>query len=125
VILVDTSIWIDHLRKGDLGLFALLSKNEVLMHPFVLGELALGDLHDRASTLQSLQRLPTLPPARDWEVLALIESAKLYTTGLGYIDAHLLCAVRLMPSAELWTRDARLAGVADRLGIGAATPNAP
>lgn len=122
MILVDTSIWIDHLRKGDLGLFSLLSRNQVLMHPFVLGELAAGALNDRDSMLHTFRELPTILPARDSEVLALIESAKLYGTGIGYVDAHLLCAVRLMTGMGLWTRDARLAAAATRLGI-AASPH--
>lgn len=124
MILVDTSIWVDHLRKGDLGLFALLGKNQVLIHPFILGELAVGGIRDRALVLQSLRRLPALLPARDFEVLAYIDSARLHGTGLGYIDAHLLCAVRLANGVGLWTRDSRLAAIATRLGIGA-TPHAP
>ena len=124
MILVDTSIWIDHLRKGDLGLFSLLGKNQVLMHPFVLGELAAGALDDRASVLDIFRKLPTILPARDFEVLAFIESAKLHGTGIGYVDAHLLCAVRLVAGSGLWTRDARLAAAATRLGV-AANPHDP
>jgi predicted nucleic acid-binding protein len=119
VILVDTSIWVDHLRKSDPLLFALLDQRRVFMHRFVYGELAMGDLRARSTILHDLRRLPELLPARGSEVLALVNKAALYATGIGYIDAHLLTAVRLVPDTQLWTRDKRLRAVAERLSIAA------
>ncbi len=89
------------------------------MHRFVFGEVAMGDLRPREDTLHWLNRLPELLPARDSEVLALIDRSGLYATGIGYIDAHLLTAVRLVPETQLWTRDKRLHSVAGRLSIAA------
>lgn len=123
MILVDTSVWIDHLNHGDPVLFSLLGENNVLLHPFVFGELALGTLRHPDAVLRSLRRLPEMRPARDSEVLAFIDRAGLGGTGIGYIDAHLITAVRLMRGAQLWTRDRRLEAVADRLGL-AAHPHA-
>jgi predicted nucleic acid-binding protein len=119
VILVDTSIWVDHLRKEDPVLFALLDQHRVFMHRFVYGEIAMGDIRARSTTLHDLNRLPELLPARDSEVLALVNKATLYATGIGYIDAHLLTAVRLVPDTQIWTRDKRLLAVAERLSIAA------
>jgi predicted nucleic acid-binding protein len=119
VILVDSSIWVDHLRRPDPDLFELLDQNRVLMHRFVFGEVAMGDLRPRDETLRWLNRLPELLPARDSEVLALIDRARLYATGIGYIDAHLITAVRLVPDTQLWTRDRRLREIAERLSIAA------
>jgi hypothetical protein len=89
------------------------------MHRFVFGELAMGDLRPRDATLHSLSRLPVMLPARDSEVLALVNRAGLYATGIGYIDAHLLTAVRLLPGTEIWTRDQKLKAVAERLSLAA------
>ena len=119
MILVDTSIWVDHLRAPDPVLFALLDQRRVFMHRFVYGEIAMGDLRARNTTLHDLNRLPELLPARDSEVLALVNKAGLYATGIGYIDAHLLTAVRLVPDTQLWTRDKRLREIAERLSIAA------
>lgn len=122
MILVDTSIWIDHLNRGDPVLKWLLSENSVLLHPYVFGELALGSLRQRQLILQSVRRLPEMRPARDSEVLALVDRAGLAGSGLSYIDAHLLAAVRLMIGARIWTRDRRLRDAAERLGL-SAEPN--
>jgi len=111
MILVDTSMWVDHLKAGDDGLSELLHQGRVLMHPFVLGELALGSLRQRRLVLESLQGLPNAIAASDAEVLVLIETAGLSGVGIGYVDAHLLASVRLTPDASLWTRDKRLAKV--------------
>jgi len=111
MILVDTSVWVDHLRAGDDGLAELLHHGRVLMHPFVLGELALGSLLQRRLVLDSLQDLPNAITASDAEVLILIETAGLSGAGIGYVDAHLLASVRLTPDASLWTRDKRLSKV--------------
>lgn len=105
MILVDTSIWIDHLRQGDELLSELLGMGQVLAHPHVVGELALGNLKDRNLVLDALKDLPQVPVARDDEVLRFIEVNALFGMGIGYIDAHLLGAVRLAPGTRLWTRD--------------------
>jgi predicted nucleic acid-binding protein len=117
VILVDTSVWVDHLRQGDDTLAALLESGRVLTHPFIIGELALGSLRQRAVILGALRNLPRAQAARDDEVLHFIDRAALAGSGIGYIDAHLLAAARLTPGATLWTRDRRLAEVAARLGL--------
>ena len=124
MILVDTSLWVDYLHKGNALLSTLLAQNNVLMHRYVYGELAMGTLRDRDRTLHALRRLPEMLPARDSEVLALIHGSQLFGTGIGYLDAHLLAAVRLVPGAQLWTRDKRLNQAASRLGV-AARPHAP
>lgn len=117
MILVDTSVWVDHLRSGDEDLAALLNASKVLMHPFVLGELACGNLHKREAVLKLLQGLPRVPVASDSEVLFFIERHRLMGRGLGYIDAHLLAAAALADPARLWTRDRSLAAAADNLGL--------
>ncbi len=117
MILVDTSVWIDHLRKGDQALAGALEAGRVLAHPFVIGEIALGNLRQRETILGALSDLPLTVSARDDEVLALIDKHALYGLGIGYVDAHLLASVRLTPDTGLWTRDRRLADVAVRLGV--------
>jgi hypothetical protein len=89
------------------------------MHPFVYGELCMGTFRDRVAVLHSLRRLPEMLPARDNEVLTLVEAQHLYGLGVGFIDAHLLAAVRLMPSTRLWTHDRRLHAIAERLSLAA------
>lgn len=120
MILVDTSVWIDHLRNGDAALVRRLETGQVLAHPFVIGELALGNLRLRQSILDALHDLPQALVASDREVLTLIDRHSLAGLGIGYVDAHLLAAVKLTPDARLWTRDRRLSGVAERLGLDAA-----
>lgn len=117
MILVDTSVWVDHLRSGDDALAALLNAAGVLMHPFVLGELACGNLRNRQEVLGLLKDLPQATAARDDEVLFFIERRALMGRGIGYVDAHLLAAVSLDGSARLWTRDKRLQAVAQGLGL--------
>ena len=117
MILVDTSVWIDHLRSGDAALETLLEERGVLGHPFVIGEIALGRLRDRDQVLHALLLLPSTTVASESEVLHLITSNALYGLDIGYVDAHLLAAVRLTPGARLWTRDRRLADVAHDLGL--------
>jgi predicted nucleic acid-binding protein len=117
MILVDTSIWIDHLRQCDERLSGLLNQGQVLAHPFVIGELALGNLQNRDAILGALQDLPQTPVATDGEALDFIQANTLYGIGIGYIDAHLLAAVRLAPGAMLWTRDKRLLAAATKLGL--------
>lgn len=121
MILVDTSIWVDHLRAGDKALAALLDAGMVLAHPFVIGELALGNLRKREIVLKALADLPHASVATEVEVLHFIERHALSGRGIGYIDAHLLAAAALTAGTELWTNDKRLRGVAVRLGL-ALTP---
>lgn len=120
MILVDTTVWIDHLRLNDEKLVRLLGDGQVMAHPFVTGELALGNLRNRATILGALQDLPQAVVATDDEVLRFIEQNALFGIGIGYIDAHLLAAVRLSPGAALWTRDKRLLAASIRLGLAAA-----
>lgn len=117
MILVDTSVWIDHLRAGDRALVHLLESGSVFAHPFVIGELALGHLRSRDLVLGTLRDLPQVPVPSDQEVLQFIESHALFGRGIGYVDAHLLAAVRMTPGAALWTRDKRLQAAADGLGL--------
>jgi predicted nucleic acid-binding protein len=119
VILVDTSVWVDHLRTTDGQLQALLQDGRVLAHPFVIGELALGSLKNRDVVLESLQDLPETLVATDEEVMRFIGQQTLYGLGIGYIAAHLLVAVRLTPDARLWTRDKRLLAATTKLGLAA------
>jgi predicted nucleic acid-binding protein len=119
VILVDTSVWIDHFRTADELLADLLSSKAVLTHPFVIGELALGNLRHRNEILMDLEDLPQVVVAEDAEVMRLIDAESLFGLGIGYVDAHLVAATRLTPDASLWTRDRRLAAVAERLSIAA------
>jgi hypothetical protein len=112
VILVDTSVWIDHLRRGDTELQRLLEKGQVLTHPFVVGELAMGRLKRRETILEALQNLPAAEKALDNEVLLFVADHALFGLGIGYVDAHLLASTRLTPGALLWTRDKRLAEIA-------------
>lgn len=120
MILVDTSIWVDHLCARDEALARLLETGAVLTHPHVIGELALGHLRQRGVVLGALSDLPQAEVATDIEVLHFIEQHALFRQGIGYVDAHLLAATRLSAGATLWTRDGRLHAVADRLGL--ATP---
>ncbi len=117
MILVDTSVWIDHLRGGDPELSSLLQSGAVLSHPWVIGELALGQLSQRSEILGLLFNLPQAKAATDVEVLALIDNHQLFGLGIGYVDAHLLAATMLTSGARLWTRDKRLAVVAAQHGL--------
>lgn len=120
MILVDTSVWIDHQRATDARLLTSLRGGLVLAHPFVIGELALGQLRFRDAILAQLQLLPQAVVATHDEAMLLINQNALAGTGIGYVDAHLLAAVRLTQGAALWTRDRRLGAVAGRLGVVAA-----
>jgi hypothetical protein len=117
VILVDTSIWVDHLRTGNAALAALLVGGRVLTHPLVIGELALGSFRQRSAVLSGLSDLPAAVVATDAEVLGFIDRHVLFGRGVGYVDAHLLAAARLTAGATLWTSDKRLHGVANALGL--------
>ena len=117
MILADTSIWIDHLRTGEPGLGALLERGEVLGHAWVVGEIALGRLVDRAAVLRLLRQLPQAPVATPEELLVLIERDELARVNIGYVDVQLLAATRMAGDASLWTRDRRLRMTAERLGV--------
>ena len=119
MILVDTSVWVDHLRDGDAALAGVLQSGEVLAHPFVVGELACGDLRARDDILGLLRDLPQAQAVSDDEALAFIARHSLMARGIGYIDVHLLASA-VLSQARLWTRDKRLAAVASALGIDAA-----
>lgn len=119
MILVDTSVWVDHLRRGDPVLADALENGEVAMHPFVVGELACGNLPDRASFFRLLEELPPAPLAAHPEVLALVERRRLAGKGLGFVDVHLLASTLLgaRDALRLWTRDGALQAAAQSLGI--------
>jgi predicted nucleic acid-binding protein len=116
VILVDTSVWVRHLREGDARLAAALDRAEVWTHPWVVGELACGRLADRAAVLGLLRALPTAAVARDDEALALLERRSLMGRGIGWVDVHLLASA-LISAVRIWTLDRRLAAVAAELGV--------
>jgi predicted nucleic acid-binding protein len=120
MVLVDTSVWIDHLRVNEPLLASLLTQNSVLSHPFVRGELALGHLRQREMILSVLDNLPQAPVAFADEVNFFIETHSLFGLGIGLIDAHLLAATQLSGNTRLWTRDKRLSAVAMRLNLAAA-----
>lgn len=118
MILADTSVWIDHLRKSDKILVGLLEKGGVAMHPMIVGELACGSLRDRSILLRLWRNLPALAAVDDEAALSFIEAKKLMGKGIGFVDVHLLAAVAGEPGARLWTRDRRLARVAELLKLG-------
>jgi len=119
VILVDTSVWVDHLRAGRRDLEAELERSAVLIHPLILGEIALGNLARRDEVLGLLAGLPTAVVGTTSEVLAFIEQYRLYGLGIGYVDVHLLVATALTADARLWTLDRRLARAANQLNLAA------
>ncbi|WP_421760378.1 type II toxin-antitoxin system VapC family toxin [Devosia sp.] len=119
MILADTSVWADHLRLSDTRLAELLADGQIIMHAFVLGEIALGFLRQRASILALMQELPAMHMSEPEEVLSLIEGQRLIGAGIGYVDAHLLASSIATPNCQLWTRDKRLLNVASRLGVAA------
>jgi predicted nucleic acid-binding protein len=120
VILVDTSVWVDHLRKSEAGLRNLLLSGRVVSHPLVIGELAMGNFSRRDVLIKELGDLPKSEVADDDEVLHFVSRESLFGLGVGYIDAHLLAAVRLVPGTLLWTRDKRLKEIASRFNLAAA-----
>ena len=115
MILVDTAIWIDHLRSGSPALAALLQNDLVCTHDFVIGELACGNLRNSVEVLSLLQYLPRLAAATEDEALFFVEQQQLMGRGIGYIDAHLLAAT-VMHGAQLWTKDKRLKAIAEEKG---------
>lgn len=118
-VLADTSIWVDHFRNGNADLMGLLARDAVLIHPFVLTELACGTPPaPRRRTLADLSRLRAAQQASQPEVLAFIEREKLYGLGCGLVDMSLLASTRMTPGARLWTLDKPLAALALRFGVG-------
>lgn len=116
MILVDTSLWVEHLRRGLPRLATLLQEGQVLIHPWVIGELACGSLRHRSAVLNLLQGLPAAMVASDAEVLLLIERDRLMGRGIGYMDAHLLASAKLS-RCVLWSQDRRLAALAQVQGL--------
>lgn len=119
MIIIDANIWVDHLRgRDDPHLDELIASDQAVMHPHVLGEIALGSFRDRSRVLRRLERLRFPNVARDGHVLFMIDEHDLWSTGIGYTDAHLIASARLSPDGRLWTRDRRLHVQAQRLGVG-------
>jgi predicted nucleic acid-binding protein len=117
MILADTSVWVDHLRSGDLRMAGFLDQKQIVIHPFIIGEVALGFLKPRGPILADLHAVPRSEVATDAEVLELIERHALVGTGIGYVDAHLLAAAHLTIGASFWTRDKRLLAMARKTGL--------
>jgi predicted nucleic acid-binding protein len=126
LILADTSIWIDHFRSGTRSRSSELRKHlnqgQIVIHPAIIAELALGSLQERTKTLALLDLLPQAQVAQLSEVRRMIEARRLYSLGIGLTDAHLIASVFINPSTFLWTRDKRLRQAAQRLGIHATLP---
>ena len=116
MILVDTSVWIEHLRVGSDRLRSLLLDEQVLCHPFVVGELACGTMRNRREILAMLRALPEARPAEDEDVLSLLETQHLYGRGIGWVDAHLLVST-LLTGCVLWTFDKPLRRAATALNV--------
>jgi predicted nucleic acid-binding protein len=122
LILADTSVWIDHLRSGIKEMREHLNQGRILIHPFIIAELALGSLRDRGKTLALLDLLPQVRVAQLNEVRSLIEARRLYGLGIGVIDAHLIASILIQPPTLLWTRDKQFRRVSERLGIHVSLP---
>ncbi len=116
-ILVDTSVWVDHLRDKDEQLVSLLKRNQVLMHPMIRGELACGCLHNRDQILNLLNNLPQISEATHDEALYCLERHKLMGKGIGFVDLHLLASTFLAKNTLLWTRDRRLHKLSQALNL--------
>lgn len=114
MVLVDTSVWVSHFRETHDGLVELLNNGEVVCHPFIIGELACGNLKNRTSILALLEALPTVLVAEHEELLSFIEERRVMGKGLGYVDVHLLAA-SLLTGVPLWTLDNRLSRVTEEL----------
>jgi predicted nucleic acid-binding protein len=122
LILADTSVWIDHLRSGNRELGRHLDQGQIVIHPFIIAELALGSLRERTKTLALLDLLPQVRIARLSELRLMIEARRLYNLGIGLTDAHLIACVFINSPTLLWTRDKRLRQVTENLGIHANLP---
>ena len=119
MVLADTSVWIDHFRSPEPALMHLIEAAELLMHPFVLGELATGSLANRQLRLRLWAMMPSLPTTRIEDVLALVESRRLYSRGIGYPDANLLASTLAVKGTLLWTRDGKLQKIAREFEVSA------
>jgi len=117
LILADTSIWVDHLRSGNKEMRKHLDQGHIVIHPFIIAELALGSLKERSNTLALLDLLPQVRVAQLNEVRLMIEARRLHNLGIGLTDAHLIASVFINSSTLLWTRDKRLRKAAEGLGI--------
>ncbi len=117
MILVDTAVWIDHLRAPDPAVEELLTAGSVLIHPSVIGELAMGSFRNRDEIMATVVALPRATVASDEEVLRFVSEHRLFGRGIGYIDAHLLASVKLTDGSRLWTRDRRLAEITASMGV--------
>jgi predicted nucleic acid-binding protein len=115
LILVDTSVWADHFRTADSELVSLIRAGDVWIHEHVLGELAIGNLRDWERTVRALASLPRVPTVSEADWLSCVRSHRLPGSGLGFVDAHLLAAVETEHNLRIWTRDKRLAAMADRM----------
>ena len=122
MIILDTSVWIDHTRENNDHLFELFKRGRILIHPFTIGEIALGSLRDGDKIITSLLEMPRPNVASEAEVLALIRNRFLDGSGIGYVDAHLLASTQLTPETSLWTRDKRLRRVAEAIGVAYSPP---
>ena len=116
LILADTSVWASHLRNHDPLMVSLMDGERLLMHPYVIGELSMGNLHNRAAFILALRQMEGVTLATDSEVSRLVEDSRLYGTGIGWIDAHLLASTLLTDDVQLWSHDRRLSAAAGRFG---------
>ena len=116
MLLADTSIWIEHFRGGNVGLAEALASSTILIHPYIVGELACGNLHNRSRVLADLAALPRIERASTHEVLRFVETRRLWGKGLGWIDSHLLASA-LIASCQLWTLDKALLKIAREIGV--------
>ena len=117
MILVDASVWIDHIRSPNDALERLLERGDVLTHAFIIGEIALCHIRRRRDVLVELRKIPTSEAVSDEEVFEFIERYRLFGTGIGYVDAHILASAFMTPGARLWTRDKRLRVTAEKLNV--------
>jgi predicted nucleic acid-binding protein len=116
-VIADSSVWIDHINKGDGELASALRRRMIMLHPMVIGEVALGSIRQRELVLSELNALPQATPATHAEVMAMVQWLKLHGCGIGYVDTHLLAATKQIKNCLLWTRDKRLREQAERLGV--------
>ena len=116
-IIADSSIWIDHLNEGHEELASLLKRRRIVLHPMIIGEIGLGSIANRRVVIEELGKLPSARPVAHAEVMALVEWQKLFGSGIGYVDAHLLASTLQLKDGSLWTRDKRLHAQAARLGV--------
>ncbi len=117
MVLVDTSVWIDHFRKSNQRLIRILENQLVVVHPFIIGELALGSIKNRSDVLNMLGSLPSTPVVREYDILQMIEDRRLFASGIGYTDAHILASALIASDIRIWTHDKRLHTISENLGV--------